>query len=172
MNRASKSGIAKEIELKMQERYDKEEAFGTPDRIMAWMFVTLEKEHPIPETPINQISWRGLNVWLRDGVALCKMINKLLAAVGKKPVKYCSPVTSSFQCMENIENFNHGCIEYGLPETNTFNTIDLFECFKGPFLNVVNSLNDLGFEANKHGFKPEYEAVEAPTRDVEIWGDK
>ena len=74
------------------------------------------------------------------------MINKLLVAAGKTPVKFSSPVSSSFQCMENIENFNKGCVEYGLPETHTFNTIDLFECFKGPFLNVINCLNDLGFE--------------------------
>lgn len=172
MNRARKSGIAKDIELKMEEIYDKEEAFGTPDRIMDWMFLTLENDHPIPDTPINKISWRTLNCWLRDGVALCKMINKLLVAAGKEPVKYVSPVTSSFQAMENIESFNHGCIEYGLPPHQTFNTIDLFEAFKGPFLNVINCLNKLGFEANRQGFQPDYEAIEAPTRDLEVWGDK
>jgi len=172
MQRASKSGIAKSIQQKMEERYDKEEAFGTPDRIMDWMFVTLENDHPLLTTPIKEVSWRGFNAWLRDGVALCKMINKLLDSAGKPPVKFVDPVTSSFQAMENIENFNKGCIDYGLPPVHTFNTIDLFECFKGPFLNVINCLNKLGFEANKQGFRPDYEAIEAPTRDLEIWGDK
>ena len=33
-------------------------------------------------------------------------------------------------------------------------------------------LNCCSLQANKQGFKPEYEAIEAPTRDMEIWGDK
>lgn len=74
------------------------------------------------------------------------MINKLLESAGKQPVSYTTPVTTSFHAMENIENFCKGCVDYGLPQIHTFNTIDLFEAAKGPFLNVINCLNKLGFE--------------------------
>ena len=74
------------------------------------------------------------------------MINKLLEADGKHPVKFNKVNTASaFVALENIDMFNKGCLEYGVPETNCFVSLDLHEGVKGPFLNVVNCLNKLGF---------------------------
>jgi len=47
--------------------------------------------------------------------------------------------------MANIENFNNAAKAYGVPTTALFQTPDLYEGRKGPLLNVINCLNQLGF---------------------------
>ena len=47
--------------------------------------------------------------------------------------------------MSNIENFNNAAKAYGVPITSLFQTPDLYEGRKGPLLNVINCLNQLGF---------------------------
>jgi len=47
--------------------------------------------------------------------------------------------------MSNIENFNNAAKAYGVPTTALFQTPDLYEGRKGPLLNVINCLNQLGF---------------------------
>ena len=57
---------------------------------------------------------------------------------------------SPFVAMTNIENFNKGAMQYGLEKESTFQSGDLWECRKGPFLNVINSLHSLGFVVSIH----------------------
>lgn len=158
--RAKKAGIALQIQKKLEQRYDDEESLGTPERVMEWMNKMLEGEHP----QCSAYSCRRLAFWLRDGVALCKCINKLRVAAGMHAVKYGSSQTAltAFIAMENIAKFNSAVHEYGLPEEALFQSVDLYECQKGPFCNVINCLNLLGFEANSKGFSPKYEGVERP----------
>ena len=52
--------------------------------------------------------------------------------------------------MENIETFGKGAQKYGLPVTDIFQSVDLYEGSKGPFLNVINCLNRLGVEVSVH----------------------
>ena len=47
--------------------------------------------------------------------------------------------------MGNIENYNKGAIVLGIKDTSIFQTADLIEGKKGPFINIINGLNQLGF---------------------------
>ena len=66
-------------------------------------------------------------------------------AHGQSPVKFAEHALTPFQAMENIEQFNKAAQGYGLPEASCFQSVDLYEGHKGPFLNVINCLNKLGF---------------------------
>jgi len=77
--------------------------------------------------------------------------------VGFKP-----KASSSFVAMANIENFNNGARDFGVPQTALFQTPDLYEQRKATMLNVVNCLNQLGFVANAKGFNPKYEGPAPP----------
>jgi len=151
--RARKAGVALKSQKKMEERYDEEEKLGTPERIKAWLNAALEGEHP----QCNGATWRKLQWHLRDGVALCKFICKLRVAAGMEPIKFMAHAHTQFVAMENISLFNKAAIQYGLPEEASFQSVDLYEGNKAPFLNVVNCLNQLGFIANKKDFTPSYE---------------
>ena len=74
-----------------------------------------------------------------------RLINKLLKADGQQPVTFQKKVMSPFVAMTNIENFNKGALQYGLEKEGTFQSGDLWEVRKGPFLNVINTLHSLGF---------------------------
>jgi len=150
--RALKTGLGYEVEQKMEQNYDREEAAGTPTHVVNWVNAVIQGEHDaIPGT-----DWKTICTHLRDGVALCKLINKLLKADGKSAITFQKKVMSPFVAMTNIENFNKGCLDYGLSKEFTFQSGDLWEIRKGPFLNVLNGLHSLGFVANGKGWKPAY----------------
>jgi len=160
MSRAEKSGDAYFIEAKQEQKYDAEEAQGTPGRIVTWVTAILGAEGGNPEgTTFDKI-----HLWLRDGVVLGRLINKLLETDGKPKVPVKAKATQMFAAMNNLENFNTGCRAYGVAETALFQTTDLYEGRKGPMLNVINCLNQLGFSANERGFQPAYEWI-APKAD-------
>ena len=60
-------------------------------------------------------------------------------------MKFAIHALTPFQAMENIETFNKAAVGYGLPDAACFQSVDLYEGHKGPFLNVINCLNKLGF---------------------------
>lgn len=161
--RAGKAGLGFEVEKKMEENYDREEASGTPTHVTNWVNGIITGEHePIPGT-----DWKSICQHLRDGVALCKLINKLLVADGQQPVQFQKKVMSPFVAMTNIENFNKGALQYGLEKEATFQSGDLWEVRKGPFLNVINTLHSLGFVANGKNWTPKYTGDIKKTLDME-----
>lgn len=161
--RANKVGIGYEVEKKMEDNYDREEAAGTPTHITNWVNAIIEGEHDL----IPATDWKSMCTHLRDGVALCKLINKLLKADGQQPIQFQKKVMSPFVAMTNIENFNKGCMQYGLEKESTFQSGDLWEIRKGPFLNVINGLHSLGFVANGKGWTPKYTGDIKKTLDLE-----
>lgn len=60
---------------------------------------------------------------LKDGVILCKLINKI------KPgsVNKINEGGATFKLMENINNFQLALKNYGIPDIDVFQTVDLFE---------------------------------------------
>ncbi|TMW43747.1 hypothetical protein DOY81_011173 [Sarcophaga bullata] len=78
---------------------------------------------------------------LKDGQVLCKLINTL----SPNAVAKINSSGGQFKMMENINNFQKALKEYGVPDIDVFQTVDLWEkkdiaqCykhpeFKGPFL--------------------------------------
>lgn len=159
--RAKKVGVALAIQKKQEERYNVEEELGTPARVVTWLNQVLDGAHP----PCGKSDWRAIQMYLRDGIALCKMITKLRQAAGKSAVKFSKNACTAFVAMENIESFNKAAVDYGLDSADAFNSVDLYEGVKGPFINVINCLNRLGFVANGKGYTPSYEAIEPPKAD-------
>jgi len=151
-DRARKSGIGADIDKKMEESYDREEAAGTTNAIMIWINAVVSGEHE----SIPNFSQKELHRCLRDGIMLCKLINKLLESDGKPKIKFSSKCASPFVARTNIENFSKGCGAYGLVKEFHIQSDDLYEGRKGPFVNVINGLHSLGMHANSKGFDPTY----------------
>merc|ERR1712004_502323 len=161
MTRARKAGDQAAIERKLEERYDAEEALGTPEKVTEWINKVMEGEAGY--TACAGTSWQIIQKFLQDGVVLCKLLNKLRAAAGMEKISSKANAKMAFVQMGNVEAFNKGAESYGVPSSALFQTVDLMDGRKGPMINVVNCLNQLGFEANKKGFEPHYEHVAAPT---------
>jgi hypothetical protein len=156
--RAGKSGDAFRTEAKFEARYDEEEKLGTPGAIIKWISSSMGGDAPaFPGT-----DWQSIHNHLKDGVILCKFINKLSTHAGLPTTTFKPKASSSFVAMANIENFNNAARDFGVPQTALFQTPDLYEGRKGPMLNVINCLNQLGFVANAKGFTPKYEGPAPP----------
>ncbi|KAK2166161.1 hypothetical protein LSH36_41g11009 [Paralvinella palmiformis] len=114
-------------------------------------------------------SWRRLHFYMRDGTAICKMVNKVREAAGMSPVKYQKNATTSFVARENIDVFNKAAGELGIDHELLFQNGDLYDGNKGPFLKVVTCLNKLGLLANEKGVSPKYEEVQVEVLDGEAF---
>ena len=80
-----------------------------------------------------------------------RLINKLRKHAGMSTVKVGGQNNlTAFIALENIAKFNKAAQEYGVTESALFQSVDLYECHKGPFLNVINCLNELGFRVGFH----------------------
>jgi len=86
---------------------------GVEKALLAWIFEIIGE--PVPEVAFEEA--------LRDGVALCKLINKL------KPGSVDKIATggSGYQLMENINKFIKAAQNYGVPHDQLFRTVDLYE---------------------------------------------
>jgi len=152
--RAGKVGTAYQIEQKMEHSYDREEAAGTPKAVVDWINGQLEGETGYEK--LTNYDWKSISNHLKTGAVLCQLINKLLKADGKPVVKFQKKAASPFIAMTNIENFCSGALAFGLAKEFTFQSGDLYEGRKGPFLNVLNCIHSLGFVANGKNVAPAY----------------
>lgn len=156
--KAKKAGITLAAQKKQEEKYDAIENIGTPERVITWMNATLGPD----VIPCAGSQWRKIQFWLRDGVVLCKFINKLRESVGLPAVKYQGNAHVPLVAQDNIDTFTKGAVEYGLPDAFAFISTDLYDAHKGNFFNVIRCLDQLGVEANKKGFAHGYTHVELP----------
>jgi hypothetical protein len=83
---------------------------------------------------------------LKDGVVLCKLLNKISP---DKPIKI-SASNMVFKQMENIQMFLTRIAELGVPSFESFMTIDLYE--KKNMTQVVSCMYSVSRNAQKHGF--------------------
>ncbi|CAH1106013.1 unnamed protein product [Psylliodes chrysocephalus] len=102
--------------------------------VINWIFGCLEE--PVPSGEFEDI--------LKNGVVLCKLMNKLTPG----SIKKIQEKGTNFQLMENIQRFQAAAKKYGLPEEEIFQTADLFE--KRNIAQVAISLFSLGRITQKH----------------------
>lgn len=89
----------------------------------------------------------GLQAALKDGIALCKLVNIIMPGCCKKP----SPSPAPFKQMENIGNYLAACTEkIGVPVTASFQTVSLFE--DQDMLAVLRQIHALGSKAQQIGY--------------------
>jgi hypothetical protein len=84
---------------------------------------------------------------LKDGVILCNMMNKLIPG----SVKRINKKGSNFQLMENHAAFQKGMKQFGVPDDEIFQTVDLFEA-----RNVKQVVKSLGALARIASNNPNY----------------
>merc|ERR1719464_1126011 len=86
---------------------------------------------------------------IRDGVELCKLLNKIKPnLIAAKKFKKSKIV---FVARTNIQLFIEGCKKLGIPETDCFETRDLFD--QQNLSNVVQTLYAVSAISRKHNFK-------------------
>jgi len=104
------------------------------DEILAWIAAVLGD--PLPKGQFEDV--------LKDGVILCKLANKLTPG----SVKKIQERGTNFQLMENIQRFQAAIKKYGVPDSEIFQTADLFE--RRNIQQVVLCLYSLGRITQKH----------------------
>ncbi|XP_033636700.1 muscle-specific protein 20-like [Asterias rubens] len=83
---------------------------------------------------------------LKDGTMLCKLINVLQPG----SVKKINTSKMAFKMMENIGMYLEATDTYGLPKSDSFQTVDLYEAQNMP--QVINGIMALGRKAQAKGF--------------------
>ena len=106
---------------------------GLEQQCLGWIETVLEE----------QLSSNDLIEALKDGVALCKLVN----AIAPGSVRKINASRMPFKQRENISNFIRACRKLGQSEHTLFTTADLFE--RGNHTNVVNGLYAFGSVAQK-----------------------
>jgi type I site-specific restriction endonuclease len=86
---------------------------GLEKAVLAWIFEVIGE--PVPEVAYEDA--------LRDGVALCKLIN----VVKPGSVAKFHTSGSGYQLMENINKFIKAAQDIGVPHDQLFRTVDLYE---------------------------------------------
>eukprot|EP00914_Ancora_sagittata_P022530 GHVO01044754.1.p1 GENE.GHVO01044754.1~~GHVO01044754.1.p1 ORF type:complete len:191 (+),score=14.24 GHVO01044754.1:75-575(+) len=162
--RASKSGDAYRTEKKLEEKYDEQEQLGAPKCVIDWINGVLADD-VANACDIRGSSWEAIAAYLKDGVILCMLINKLRLAAGMSKQSYQKKAKTPFVAMQNVENFNQAAKEYGVPETALFQTTDITDGRKASMVNVLNCLSQLGFTANNKGYACKFTPPGAPKAD-------
>jgi len=136
-------GMSAEIARKIRSKYDE----GMEQEARRWIEDLLGEEivpGADPNTPLGMETFQKV---LKNGVLLCRVMNVLRP---EKQIKV-NDTKIPFKMMENIGKFLDACVEYGLANTDTFATADLFE--SGNMTQVVNGIFALGRMARKKGFE-------------------
>ncbi|KAK3577769.1 hypothetical protein CHS0354_010972 [Potamilus streckersoni] len=142
-NRANKSGFAKDIQQKMQAKYDPELA----SQCLNWMKTLLRSKGEAADFSTDG-SGSNLHAALEDGYCLCKLMN-ILKPGSIPDKKLAKKETMAFKKMELIGLFCDKAKEYGVPQEEVFQTVDLYE--QQNLYQVVVCLSSLARKAQKNG---------------------
>jgi mitogen-activated protein kinase kinase kinase 5 len=108
-NRGPAYGLSAQVAAKIAGKRDPE----SEQQVIEWIEqITGER---FPNLPYEDA--------LRDGVILCKLMNKLMPGCIQK----INTQGGQFKLMENINKFQEACKAYGVPEIDVFQTVDLWE---------------------------------------------
>ncbi|XP_015926251.1 myophilin [Parasteatoda tepidariorum] len=132
-------GLSRDCMLKAQAKFDLNQALIALDWIKD--VTKLNLDPPNDEGFVkNQLDFANV---LKDGTALCTLINKLCPGAVSK----INTMKTPFKERENLEMFLKGCESYGLKRHDLFQVNDLYE--KKNLYTVVNCLFALGGLAKK-----------------------
>jgi hypothetical protein len=133
--RATKSGFAREAFNKINSKYSEELA----QEALEWV-----KE--MTGEPINTSGdMDNFFEVLKDGTILCKLANSIQPG----SVKRINESKMAFKCMENITNFLGSAKIFGVPDQETFQSVDLWE--RQNLNAVVICLHSLGRKMSNFG---------------------
>ncbi|KAL0156688.1 hypothetical protein M9458_047934, partial [Cirrhinus mrigala] len=94
-NRGPSYGLSREVQEKIEQKYDQELESRLVDWIVAQCGGNIEKPQPGKQNFQN---------WLMDGTILCRLINSLYPR-GKEPIKKIPETQMAFKQMEKISQF-------------------------------------------------------------------
>ncbi|OXA37663.1 Calponin-1 [Folsomia candida] len=143
-------GLSRECHLKAQAKFNLDRA----KEAVTWVEAVVNR-NLTSESNNNNGNHNGFDgvrdqldfaVKLKDGVALCELINKLCP----NAVKKINTSPAPFKQRENLEMFLKGCETYGMKSQDLFQVNDLYEN-KNLYM-VVDCLFSLGGMAQKNGF--------------------
>ncbi|KAM3601339.1 uncharacterized protein V6R79_010930 [Siganus canaliculatus] len=115
-NRGPSYGLTREVQNKIDKKYDQE----LEERLVEWIMAQC------PGVARPEAGKTGFQNWLKDGSVLCELINSLYSS--NKPFKSIKNLTMAFKQMEQISLFLKAAESYGVTKTDMFQTVDLFEC--------------------------------------------
>ncbi|XP_054610807.1 transgelin-like isoform X2 [Dunckerocampus dactyliophorus] len=115
-NRGQAYGLSREVQNKIDKKYDPE----LEETLVEWIIAQCGPKVGKPESGRS-----GFQEWLKNGSVLCELINSLHS--GTKPIKNIKNSGMAFTQMEQISIFLKAAESYGVTKTDTFQTVDLFE---------------------------------------------
>eukprot|EP00929_Paragymnodinium_shiwhaense_P068539 TRINITY_DN3448_c0_g1_i3.p1 TRINITY_DN3448_c0_g1~~TRINITY_DN3448_c0_g1_i3.p1 ORF type:complete len:463 (+),score=135.91 TRINITY_DN3448_c0_g1_i3:70-1458(+) len=102
-------GLDAELKAKQEAKYD----LGLEGNVTAWI-----------EGVTGQArGGQSMQEWLKSGLVLCELANKIKPGIVKKP----NTMSAPFKQMENITFFMNAARELGVAESDMFGTPDLYE---------------------------------------------
>ncbi|XP_023669314.1 transgelin-3b isoform X1 [Paramormyrops kingsleyae] len=116
-NRGPSYGLSREVQEKIEQKYDPDLEARLVDWIVAQCGGNVER--PLPGK-------NNFQTWLMDGTLLCRLINSLYPR-GKEPIKKIPETQMAFRQMEKISQFLKAAEAYGVITTDIFQTVDLWE---------------------------------------------
>lgn len=135
-------GLSRECMLKAQAKFDLNQALVALDWIRDVTRLSLDPPN-LEKGFKDQLDFADC---LKDGVALCTLINMLCPG----SVQRVNTMKAPFKQRENLEMFLKGCEAYGLKRHDLFQVNDLYE--RKNLYTVVNCVFALGGMAKKKGF--------------------
>ncbi|CAF1116259.1 unnamed protein product [Adineta steineri] len=136
-DRTEKHGFAKQAFDKIQSKYD----VGQAHEALQWMSETIGEQFDTNGEMDNVYNQ------LRDGRKLCQLMNTIVP----NSIPKVNSGENSFKLMENIARFGQAARAFGLSDSETFQTVDLYE--KMNLHQVVLCLFALGRKAQKQGMR-------------------
>lgn len=151
--RASKSGLAREAQEKINKSFDVEEA----KKCLLWIASISGQQIELNGIEDREKMMENFHSVLKDGMVLCKLVDALLLPQDKIDFNAKSfqetklPAFQSARERERIGIFLKKAKDYGVSESNIFQTDNLYE--KTNLVQVCNAIRALGIEAQS---KPDY----------------
>uniref|UniRef100_A0A2P2HY23 Transgelin n=1 Tax=Hirondellea gigas TaxID=1518452 RepID=A0A2P2HY23_9CRUS len=135
-------GLSRECQMKSQAKFDPARA----KKVCDWIEGITDIHLDMPSNEEGVRDQLDFGHALKDGIAICNLLNVLQPG----SVKKINSIKSPFKQRENIELFLKGCESYGLKSQDLFQVNDLYEN-KNLYM-VVDCLYGLGGIAQKKGF--------------------